>query len=126
MAKPKTVVCIEDDIELQDLVEIILRDPDVETVGVFDGRHGLETVRARKPDLVLLDLLIPDISGWEVYRRIREDEGLRDTPVVVMSACPQRVAAAMSGDLPGLQGYICKPFSAVELRETVDRALGLA
>ena len=126
MSDKKTVVCIEDDVDLLDLVERILREPNVETYGALGAREGLAFVQSKKPDLVLLDLYLPGMSGWEVYRRIRSDERLKDTPIIVVSACHAKIATALGHDLSGVADYISKPFSVAQLRTSVDRALGIA
>ncbi|MBI3360551.1 MAG: response regulator [Chloroflexi bacterium] len=121
----KTVMCIEDDVDLLDLVERVLREPNIETFGALGAREGLEYLRATTPDLILLDLYLPEMSGWEVYRRIRADERLKHTPVIVLSACHAKVASALGHDLSGIADYLSKPFSVAQLRTSVDRALGL-
>ena len=123
---PKKVLYIEDEPEMVDLVQMVLDDPNLETYPAFSGQAGLEALQAVQPDLILLDLFMPDISGWDIYRHIRKDEKLRDTPVIVLSACHQKIASALGEDIPdGAFDYICKPFSPAELRESVNRALGL-
>lgn len=123
MTATRTVVCVEDDDEILELVDLILQDSQVLTVHAQGGHKGLEAIRALKPDLVMLDLFLPDLSGWEVYRQIRRDEELRNTRVVVLSACNEEVASALSPDLSGVDAYICKPFSIARLRSAVDQAL---
>ena len=124
MRPTRKVVCIEDDIEIQDIETIILNDtPGVETISAFNGYDGLEAVQNHKPDLVLLDLLLPGMNGWDVYARIRADENLRHTPVIVVSCCPRQVANALHDNLTGIQGYVSKPFSVADLRAAVDRVL---
>ncbi len=109
-----------------DLVQMVLEDPDLETFPAFSGEAGLEALQEVQPDLILLDLFMPDISGWDIYRQIREDVKLRDTPVIVLSACHQKIASALAQDVPeGAFDYISKPFSPAELRESVERALDL-
>ncbi|MFQ5409744.1 MAG: PleD family two-component system response regulator [Anaerolineales bacterium] len=123
---PKKVVYIEDEPEMVDLVQMMLQGPDVETYPALSGESGLDTLQQIHPDLILLDLFMPDISGWDIYRRIRANEQLRDTPVIVLSACHEKIASALGEDVPsGAFDYICKPFSPAELRHSVDRALGL-
>ena len=123
---PKKVLYIEDEPEMVDLVQMVLDDPNLETYPAFSGEAGLEALKDVQPDLILLDLFMPDISGWDIYRHIRKDEKLRDTPVIVLSACHQKIASALGEDIPdGAFDYICKPFSPAELRESVNRALGL-
>jgi CheY-like chemotaxis protein len=78
----KTVVCIEDEPEMIDLIRLILERRGIEVVGALTGREGLETVRRVKPSLILLDLMLPDMDGWEVYRQIKADPELKDIPII--------------------------------------------
>src|SRR3990172_6689354 len=121
----KTIVCVEDDGDVMELVELILRDPQVRTVRASAGQPGLDAIRALKPDLVVLDLFLPDISGWEIFARIRQDRELRHTKVVVLSACNKTVAAALAPDLAAADDYVTKPFSPRRLRGAVDRLLDI-
>jgi len=122
----KTVVCVEDDESVLELVNLVLRDPRFNMVTALGGRKGLEVIRSVRPDLVMLDLFMPDLSGWEVYDQIRRDRKLRNTKVVVLSAYQEEVASALAPTLTGVDDYICKPFSLARLRNAVDEALGLA
>lgn len=122
----KTVVCVEDDESVLELVNLVLRDPRFNMVTALGGRKGLEVIRSVRPDLVMLDLFMPDLSGWEVYDQIRRDRKLRNTKVVVLSAYQEEVASALAPTLTGVDDYICKPFSLARLRNAVDEALDLA
>jgi len=87
----KVVVCIEDEPEMIDLVKLILGRKGFELVGAVGGREGLETVRRLKPDLVLLDLMMPDMDGWEVYQQMKADDELKNLPVIVVTAKAQSI-----------------------------------
>jgi glucose-6-phosphate isomerase/ActR/RegA family two-component response regulator len=87
----KKVVVVEDEPEMADLVKLILGRKGFELVGAVGGREGLETIRRVKPDLVLLDLMMPDMDGWEVYQQMKADEELKDIPVVVVTAKAQSI-----------------------------------
>ena len=69
----KKVVYIEDEPEMIDLVRLILGRKGFEVIGANGGIEGLDTVRRERPDLVLLDLMMPDMDGWEVYQQIKAD-----------------------------------------------------
>ena len=80
----KTVVVIEDESEMIDLVRLILERRGLKVVGALTGREGLETVRRVKPDLILLDLMLPNMDGWEVYRQIKADPELWHIPIITV------------------------------------------
>ncbi len=124
MAK-KTVVCVEDEPEMIDLIKLILRRKEFELVGAVGGRQGLETVRKLKPDLVLLDLMMPDMDGWEVYRQMKADDELKQIPVIVVTAKAQSIDRVLGLHLAKVDDYITKPFSPQELLESVSDILGI-
>jgi len=120
----KLVVCIEDEPEMIDLVRLILRRADFEFVGAVGGREGLEAVRRLKPDLVLLDLMMPDVDGWEVYRQMKADDELSEIPVIVITAKAQSIDRVLGLHIAKVDDYITKPFGPQELLESVSGILG--
>jgi DNA-binding response OmpR family regulator len=121
----KVVVCIEDEREMIDLVKLILGRKGFDLVGAVGGREGLETVRRLKPDLVLLDLMMPDMDGWEVYQQMKADDELKDTPVIVVTAKAQSIDKVLGLHIAKVDDYVTKPFSPQELLQSVNRVLGL-
>jgi len=121
----KVVVCIEDEREMIDLVKLILGRKGFDLVGAVGGREGLETVRKLKPDLVLLDLMMPDMDGWEVYQQIKADDELKDTPVIVVTAKAQSIDKVLGLHIAKVDDYVTKPFSPQELLQSVNRVLEL-
>jgi CheY-like chemotaxis protein len=119
----KTVLCIDDEPDIIDLIELALARDGVNLVGALGGRAGLDAVRQVKPDLVLLDLMMPDVDGWQVYQRIKADERIRDIPVIVITVLDPYWGAKQGLDLTGVDGYVTKPFEPQELVEKVSRAL---
>ncbi len=120
------VVCIEDEPEMIDLVRLILGRRGFNVVGANGGVAGLEAVRREHPDLILLDLMMPDMDGWEVYQRIKADEGLREIPVIVVTAKAQSIDKVLGLHIAKVDDYITKPFGPQELLESVEKILGLA
>jgi len=120
----KRVVCIEDEPEMIDLVRLILGRKGFNVIGANGGIEGLETVRRMKPDLVLLDLMMPDMDGWEVYQQIKADPALRDIPVVVVTAKAQSIDKVLGLHIAKVDDYITKPFGPQELLESVEKILG--
>jgi CheY-like chemotaxis protein len=84
------VVCIEDEPEMIDMITLILERADFKVVGALSGQQGLDVVRQVDPDVVLLDLMMPGMDGWEVNRRMNADEKLRDVPVIVLTSVPHQ------------------------------------
>jgi len=123
-SQAKRVVCIEDEPEMIDLVRLILGRKGFEVIGANGGVEGLEAVRREKPDLVLLDLMMPDMDGWEVYQQIKADEELRHIPVVVVTAKAQSIDKVLGLHIAKVDDYITKPFGPQELLESVAKILG--
>lgn len=118
------VVYIEDEQEMVDLVRLILGRKGFEVHGANGGREGLDAVRRILPDLVLLDLMMPDIDGWDVYQQMKATESMRDIPVIVITAKAQNIDKVLGLHIAKVDDYISKPFSPQELLESVTRVLG--
>jgi two-component system response regulator VicR len=120
----KTVVCIEDEPEMVDLIKLILGRRGFELTGAMGGREGLEVIRRVKPDLVLLDLMMPDIDGWEVYQQMKADEELKHIPVIVVTAKAQSIDKVLGLHIAKVDDYVTKPFGPQELLQSVEKVLG--
>jgi len=120
----KTVVCVEDEPEMIDLVKLILGRKGFDLVGAVGGREGLETVRKLKPDLVLLDLMMPDMDGWEVYQQMKADDELKNIPVIVVTAKAQSIDKVLGLHIAKVDDYVTKPFGPQELLQSVNKVLG--
>ncbi|GAF85709.1 unnamed protein product, partial [marine sediment metagenome] len=120
----KRVVCIEDEPEMIDLVRLILGRKGFKVIGADGGIEGLEIVRREKPDIILLDLMMPDMDGWEVYQQIKADAELRSIPVVVVTAKAQSIDKVLGLHIAKVDDYITKPFGPQELLESVEKILG--
>ena len=125
MAERTKIVYIEDDQDMIDLVDVILSRDNFEIVGVREGHTALETIRQVQPALVLLDLMLPDIGGWEVYQAMKQEPDMRDIPVIVVTARGAPIDKVLGEHVAKVQVYIVKPFSTHELRDSVKRVLGI-
>lgn len=123
-ADVKRVVCIEDEPEMIDLVRLILGRKGFNVIGANGGVEGLEAVRRERPDLVLLDLMMPDMDGWEVYQQIKADAELREIPVIVVTAKAQSIDKVLGLHIAKVDDYISKPFGPQELLESVEKIIG--
>lgn len=120
----KRVLCIEDHPEMIDLVRLILERRGYIVDGAVGGREGLEAIERRQPDLILLDLMMPDMDGWEVFRQVKAREGWKDLPIVVITAKAQEIDKVLGLQIAGVDDYITKPFAPSELIRSVERFLG--
>jgi DNA-binding response OmpR family regulator len=121
----KRLVCIEDEPEMIDLVRLILSRKGFNVIGANGGVEGLEVVRRERPDLILLDLMMPDMDGWEVYQQIKADEDLREIPVVVVTAKAQSIDKVLGLHIAKVDDYITKPFGPTDLLESVEKILSV-
>jgi two-component system response regulator VicR len=120
----KHILCIEDEPEMIDLIRLILSRRGFEVIGAAGGKEGLEKVRQQPPDLILLDLMMPDMDGWEVYQQIKADEKFRDIPVIVVTAKAQSIDKVLGLHIAKVDDYIAKPFSPQDLLNSVDKVFG--
>ena len=119
----KRILCVEDEPEMIDLIRLILNRRGFEVTGAAGGVEGLSKIREIHPDLVLLDLMMPDMDGWEVYQQIKADEALRNIPVIVVTAKAQSIDKVLGLHIAKVDDYIAKPFSPQELLSSVEKVL---
>ena len=122
----KKVLCIEDEREMIDLIKLILERRGFEVLGALGGKEGLEVIRREKPDLILLDLMMPEVDGWEVYRQMKADEQLKDIAVIVVTAKAQSIDKVLGLHIAKVDDYVTKPFGPQELLKSVDKVLAAA
>jgi CheY-like chemotaxis protein len=121
-ARPLVLVA-DDDPDILTLVRFGLERAGCEVVAVTDGESALELALERTPDLVVLDVAMPRLDGYEVTRRLRANDGTRPVPVILLTA---RVLEAdmRRATAAGADDYVTKPFSPLELGRRVQAALG--
>ena len=124
--RTRTLLYVEDNPANLALVEqIIARHPDIRLLTAAYGTHGIETARVSKPDVILMDINLPDLNGFEALKILRADPATMHIPVVALSA------NAMVSDIDlakkaGFFSYITKPFKVTEFTKTMNGALKFA
>jgi twitching motility two-component system response regulator PilG len=118
----KKILVVEDEESLLKLESILLTSRGYEVRGVPNGQAALDAIVEERPDLVLLDIMLPEIDGFEVCRRIKSDPATRDIPVVMLTAKKTRDDMAR-GEKVGADWYITKPFKSAMVIETIQRFL---
>lgn len=121
MIKTPYVLYIEDERHVLNLVREALKLSGYDVAGATSGQQGLAIMRERKPDMVLLDLMMPDINGWDVYREMKTDQRLVNIPVIVITAKNPEQDGNIIEDLPPVDDYITKPFDMEHLLNSVQR-----
>ena len=119
----KKIVLAEDEPQIARLIEFKLKKEGYEVTWKENGEEALKAIKADKPDLILLDVMMPVMDGYEVLRRLKEDENLKSIPVVMLTARAQEKDVVKGIDL-GAEDYITKPFHPAELLARVKRILG--
>jgi len=117
---PKILIA-DDDLEIQKMVKAALKPIGADLVFADDGEQALEKLLVEMPDLVILDVMMPKLTGWEVAKYIRGHDNLKDVKILVLTAIGEKVSDATS-PLVGADDHLDKPFTFEELADRV-RAL---
>jgi two-component system, OmpR family, alkaline phosphatase synthesis response regulator PhoP len=119
---PKKILAVDDEKHIVRLVQVNLQRHGDEVHTAYDGREALEKVREVKPDLIVLDVMMPHLDGFGVLRRLKADPETRDIPVIMLTAKAQD-ADVFRGWQQGVDSYLTKPFNPLELITFVERIL---
>lgn len=124
MAKEiKRILCIEDEPDMIELIRLILSRHGFEVVGANGGIEGARMIREEMPDLILLDIMMPDLDGWEVYQQIKAEEKTKDIPVIIVTAKAQNIDKVLGLHIAKVDDYISKPFTPDALLESVQKVI---
>lgn len=123
MAKEPLILYIEDERSAFDLVYQALKPLGYKVVRAASGQRGLTMMREQKPNLLLLDLMMPDLNGWDVYRAVKTDDTLADVPVIVITAKASETQPKVIEDLPPADDFFVKPFDVEQIIRSVQRLL---
>jgi CheY-like chemotaxis protein len=119
----KTVLIIEDEADAAELFAEMMRVSGFRVLKTSSSTPALSLIATEKPDLIILDIMMPEVSGLDILRQLRQDSTLAAIPVVVVSAksMPADIRVGMEA---GASTYLTKPVGFLELKEAVERALG--
>jgi DNA-binding response OmpR family regulator len=122
---PKKIIIVEDQPAVADLLEEMLSIDEYQVIKIHSSTGALSVIQAENPDVVLLDIMMPDVSGLEVLRFMRREPGLQRIPVVIVSArtLPADIRTGLEA---GATAYLTKPVDMGTLRETVARVIRAA
>lgn len=119
----KKVLIVDDEPDTLELVKLVLESGGFETVLAASGKEALNELEASKPDLVLLDIMMPDMDGWEVFRKIKEYNV--NMPIAILTAKAQNFDRLLGLHVLKADDYITKPFGKNELISRVRKLAGL-
>jgi DNA-binding response OmpR family regulator len=113
---------VDDEQSIRLLCRVNLGASGMEVLEADDGNAGLELARSEQPDLILLDVMMPGLDGWDVARELAQDAATRDIPVVFLTARAEAADRRRGAQLGGV-GYVVKPFDPVSIGDFVERVL---
>ncbi len=116
------VMAVDDDHVIRGLLEVNLEMEGHEVVTAVDGQDALVKVGSTRPDLILLDVMMPNVNGWQVAEELKGNPTTRHIPIVFLSARAME-ADVRKGTALGVQAYVTKPFDPIDLMELVNRLL---
>jgi len=117
------ILSIEDHPEMRGLIQLIFERQGHHVISVKSGEFGLEMIKSLRPDVLLLDLMLPDIDGWEIYQKMKDDEDLAGVPVIIVSARSAKLDAKRGRKVIGNDRFVEKPFEVADLISTVNSVL---
>ncbi|KPJ57575.1 hypothetical protein AMJ49_00435 [Parcubacteria bacterium DG_74_2] len=119
----KKILIVEDDKFLRELIARKLKESDFDVLEAIDGEEGLRKTKEEKPELILLDLILPGIDGFEVLSRIKEDPNTKSIPVIILSNLGQREDVEKGLKIGAVDYLIKAHFTPSEITEKVKNAL---
>jgi len=115
----KKILIADDEPEIIDIVKKMLSDK-YEVIGAYDGEEALKKAKEIKPDLILLDILMPKMDGWETLRRLKRDEELKNIPIAMLTALPLTPEDTYDKPIDYIENYIVKPFTKDALLKKIE------
>lgn len=122
MSAEKNILIVEDEAAIREMVDFALRRAGFNTLHAGTGREALDTIANQRPDLVLLDWMLPDLAGIDIARRLKREELTRDVPIIMLTAKAEEHDKLKGFDV-GVDDYVTKPFSPRELVARINAVL---
>ena len=116
------ILLADDDASIRDLVRLSIEDLECDLIEAKNGELALEAILVEQPDLVVLDVMMPGLTGWEICKYIRQRTGYDDTLILMLTAVGEEVNE-LTAPLYGADHHLDKPFDPDEMKETVERLL---
>ena len=128
MSEKKKILVVDDEKDVLAYLTTLLEDNGYETISAEDGKKGFDIAKSEKPDLITLDITMPDQSGVRTYRYYKEDDELKDTPVIIVTAIGDEMRSFLKklAGFPEPEGFMNKPIDAKELLKMISDLLTVA
>jgi CheY-like chemotaxis protein len=123
MSHKARILCIDDEPGVVELISLILKPQNFLVEGANSGKEGLKAMRTHPPDAVLLDIMMPEMDGWEVYQEMRHDEALKNIPVIIVTARNISFEERIARERAGVSDYVTKPFVPNDLRNSLAKVM---
>lgn len=114
---PKKILVVDDEVDLVEILKLSLEVNNYEVITAFDGEEALEKAKKEKPDLILLDIVMPKKDGWTFVREMKMDESIKHIPVIVLTVKEQ---LKDEFELEGVKDFIVKPIEIEKLLDKID------
>ncbi len=118
----KVILIVDDDQQVRTLLRRLLFESGYTTIAAADGRQGVELAKTGKPDLILMDILMPDMDGHVACHIIKTDSAIKEIPVVMLTAVNSEPSEVIAKEV-GADGYVTKPFIREKLLDTISQFL---
>jgi len=119
---PKKVLAVDDEPEMLNLIQFTLKQGGYEVVTCDSGRHAWNAIIENKPDLLILDVMLPGIDGYSLQIKISQDDVTKNIPIIVLTALEP--SKTLFKKFPQVHGFMTKPFKPDKLLESVEKAIG--
>ena len=120
------ILVIEDAEDVRQLMVDLLEAMNHSVVEVADGLSGVKAALTEHPDLIMLDLMMPDMDGWEVFRAMKANPDIENIPVIILTARAQSIDKVLGLHIAKVQDYLTKPFGQNELITSIEKVLNAA
>ena len=119
----KRILVVDDEEDILSVLKFRLEANNYEVLSATDGQEGLNKARSERPDLIILDLMLPKLDGYKVCRMLKFDEGYKNIPIIMFTARDQKKDEELGKEM-GADAYITKPFESEVLLEKIKELLG--
>jgi len=117
---PRKILVIEDDADIAELVKLVLETGDYSVTAVLDPEKAYDEACTLRPDAILIDLIMPKMDGWAVFKKIRSDADFKQVPIAILTAKSQEFDTMVGLHVMKADAYITKPFGKQELLDKVN------
>ncbi len=122
MGSSSSILLVDDDLDLINILERILKEEGYQVTKAYDGDSALALLKKHKPDLIILDIMMPNVDGYTTCSIIKSNEATKEIPVIILTALNNKLNKELANEV-GADGYIIKPFSSRNLLDTIAQFL---